>query len=155
MRWAIWWFAVFAAYVITVLTENGSEIVAGAIIAVFSTVIVAAGIGAAKPGVRGSWRWLRRLSGVPARMLLDSLIVTGRILRSLAGGANLDGYFIRLPYDPGDRQNEWTFGREGIAVFGISAAPNSLVADVDLRGELVVHKLVAGEQPHSSPEWPL
>lgn len=155
MRWAVWWFAVFAAYVITVLTENGSEIVAGAIIAAFSTAIVAVGLRSAKPGVRGSWRWLHRLAGVPARMLLDSFVVSWRILRSFAGGVNLDGYFIRLPYDPGDRQNEWTFGREGVAVFGISAAPNSVVADVDLRGELVVHKLVVGEQPHESPEWPL
>jgi hypothetical protein len=155
MRWAIWWFAVFAAYVITVLTRNGSEIVAGAIIAALSTVIVAAGIGGAKPGVRGSWRWLHRLAHVPAQMIRDAFVVSGRILRSFAGGTNLDGYFVRLPYDPGDREDEWTIGREGVAVFGISAAPNSVVVEVDLRGEMVIHKLVVGEQPHESPEWPL
>lgn len=155
MRWAVWWFAIFAAYVITVLTRNGSEIVAGAIVAALSTIIVAVGLRAAKPGVRGSWRWVRRLAGVPTQMLRDSFVVSGRILRSFTGDVNLDGYFMRLPYDPGDRQDEWTFGREGLAVFGISAAPNSVVADVDLRGELVIHKLVVGEQPHESAEWPL
>jgi hypothetical protein len=30
-----------------------------------------------------------------------------------------------------------------------------MVADVDLRGELVLHKLVAQQQPQGTPEWPL
>lgn len=155
MRWAVWWFAVFAAYVITVLTENGSEIIAGAIIAGFSAVIVGVALKNAKPGVRGSWRWVRRLARVPLQMLRDSLIVSFRILHSLTGGAHLEGYFMRIPYDPGDRGDAWTYGREGLAIFGISAAPNSVVTDVDERGELVIHKLVVGEQPQQSPQWPL
>lgn len=155
MRWAIWWFAVFAAYVITVLTRNGSEIVAGAIIALLSVIIVGFALRSAKPGVRAPWRWAIHLLAVPARMINDAFVVTGRIIGSFGGGANLDGYFMRLPYDPGDRDDAWTLGREGIAVYGISAAPNSLVADVDLRGTLLVHKLVASDQPQESAQWPL
>jgi hypothetical protein len=155
MRWAIWWFAIFGAYVITVLTQNPSEIIAGGIIAGLSTIIVAFALHAAKPGVRASWRWTVHLAAVPLRMLKDAFLVTGWILASLRGAVHLDGYFMRLPYDPGDREDEWTFGREGIAVFGISASPNSLVAEVDMRGTLLIHKLVAGEQPHESPQWPL
>jgi hypothetical protein len=155
MRWAIWWFAIFGAYVITVLTVNGSEIVAGAIIAALSAIIVACALHEAKPGVRATWRWIVHLAGVPVRMLKEALVVSGRILASFGGGVHLDGYFIRLPYDPGDRADEWTYGREGIAVYGISASPNSLVTEVDMRGTLLIHKLVAGEQPHESPQWPL
>lgn len=88
-------------------------------------------------------------------MLSDALLVSRRILWALSSGEKLVGYFIRIPYDPGDRANEWTMGREALAIYGISASPNSLVADVDLRGELVLHKLVASEQPAQSPEWPL
>jgi hypothetical protein len=155
MRWAIWWFAIFGAYVITVLTMNGSEIIAGAIIAAFSVIIVAFALREAKPGVRATWRWAAHLAAIPVRMLKDAFVVSGRILASFHDDAHLDGYFIRLPYDPGNRADDWTYGREGIAVYGVSAAPNSLVADVDLRGTLLVHKLVASEQPHESPEWPL
>lgn len=155
MRWAIWWFAIFAAYVITVLTENGSEIIAGAIIAALAVIIVAFAQSSAEPGVRARWGWTLHLVPVPLQMVRDAFVVSGRILASLRGGTNLDGYFMRLPYDPGDRDDAMTYGREGIAIFGISAAPNSVVADVDMRGTLLIHKLVAAEQPHESPQWPL
>lgn len=155
MRWALWWFALFAAYVIAELTQNGSEIVAGAIIAALSVGITVAAMRNSKPGVRARWSWLRRLSRVPGAMLRDALLVSLRILRSFTGSAELEGYFTRLPFNTADRSDPWTMGREGLAVFGISAAPNSLVADVDLRGELVVHKLFAAEQPAESAEWPL
>ncbi len=155
MRWALWWFAVFAAYVITVLTQNGSEIIAGAIIAAFALIIVAVALRNGDPGVRARWSWLRHLAGVPARMITDAVLVGKRIVSTLVAGGNLDGYFIRLPYDVGERDDPWTMGREGLAIFGISASPNSLVTEVDLRGELVLHKLVADAQPHASPQWPL
>lgn len=155
MRWAIWWFAIFGAYVVTVLTENGSEIIAGAIIAALATVVVAFAQRSAECGVRARWSWTLHWLSVPARMLKDSIQVTLWILKSLTGRVNLDGYFMRLPYDPGNRDDPWTFGREGIAIFGISASPNSVVPEVDLRGTLLIHKLIMGEQPHESPEWPL
>lgn len=88
-------------------------------------------------------------------MLSDALLVSRRIVWALASGEKLVGYFIRLPYDPGDRTSELNMGREALAIYGISASPNSLVVEVDMRGELVLHKLVASEQPAQSPEWPL
>lgn len=151
----MWWFAVFAAYVITVGTQNGSEIVAGAIIAVPCSALALAAFRHARPGVRVRWRWLRHLASVPSRMLSDALLVSRRIVWALASGEKLVGYFIRLPYDPGDRTSELNMGREALAIYGISASPNSLVVEVDMRGELVLHKLVASEQPAQSPEWPL
>jgi hypothetical protein len=151
----LWWFCVFAAYVITALTRNGSEIIAGAIIATFSTLIVAGALRNGAPDARARWKWLRHLAKVPVRMVADALLVSARIIRTLFSEDCLEGYFIRLPYDPGDRGDPWTMGREALVIMGVNASPNSMVADVDLRGELVLHKLVAQPQPHGSPEWPM
>jgi hypothetical protein len=151
----LWWFAVFAAYVITAGAQNGGEIAAGAIIAAPCCALALLAFRHATPGVRVQWRWLRHLAGVPRRMLSDALLVSKRIFWALTSGEKLVGYFIRIPYDPGDREDEWTMGREALVIYGISASPNSLVAEVDLRGELVIHKLVASDQPAQSPEWPL
>jgi hypothetical protein len=155
VRVFLWWFAVFAAYVITVGAQNGGEIVAGALIAVPCIALVLRAFDHASPGVRVRWRWLKHLAGVPARMLSDALIVSRRIVWALASREKLAGYFIRIPYHPGDRSGDWNMGREALAIYGISASPNSLVTEVDMRGELVLHKLVAAEQPAESPEWPL
>jgi hypothetical protein len=88
-------------------------------------------------------------------MMADALLVSARIVRTMFTADRLEGYFIRLPYDPGDRNDPWTMGREALVIMGVNASPNSMVADVDLRGELVLHKLVAQEQPQGTPEWPL
>jgi|SRR5579884_796038 len=155
MRWLLWWFSIFAAYVITALTRNGSEIIAGAIIAAIAALVVARAFTAGDPDARARWAWVRRLASVPVRMVADALLVWARIVRTIFTGDRLEGYFMRLPYDPGDRNDPWTMGREALVIMGVNAAPNSMVADVDLRGELVLHKLVAQEQPQGTREWPL
>lgn len=155
MRWVLWWFAVLSAYVIEFVTQVASEVVAGIIIAGLCTIIVGSALLSAKPGVRVHWSWLKYLLKVPAAMLRDALLVSGRILWALRSGQQLVGMIERVPYDPGDRQNELDQGREAIAIFGVNAAPNTVVADVDLRGELVIHKLIAREQPRRSRQWPL
>jgi hypothetical protein len=155
MRWLLWWFCIFAAYVITALTRNGSEIIAGAIIAAFATLIIACALPAGQPDARARWAWVSRLANVPLRMIADALLVSARIVRTMFTADRLEGYFIRLPYDPGDRNDPWTMGREALVIMGVNASPNSMVADVDLRGELVLHKLVAQQQPQGTPEWPL
>lgn len=155
MRWVLWWFAVLSAYVIEFVTQVASEVVAGIIIAGLCTIIVASALVSAKPGVRVYWSWLKYLVKVPAAMLRDALLVSGRILWALRSGQQLVGMIERVPYDPGDRQSEVDQGREAIAIFGVNAAPNTVVADVDLRGELVIHKLIAREEPRHSRQWPL
>lgn len=155
MRWVLWWFAVLSAYVIEFVTQVASEVVAGIIIGALCTLIVASALTHAKPGVRVYWSWLKYLAKVPAGMLRDALLVSGRIIAALFSGPQLAGMIERVPYDPGDRNNEVDQGREALAIFGVNAAPNTVVADVDLRGELVIHKLIAREEPRRSRQWPL
>lgn len=155
MRWVLWWFAILSAYVIELVTQTASEVVAGIIIAFLCTLVVAAALGNAKPGVRVHWRWLRHLAAVPAAMLGDALLVSARILWALRHGEQLAGMLKRIPYDPGDRQSDLDMGREALVVFGLCAAPNTIVAEVDLRGNILVHQLVARERPQHSRQWPL
>lgn len=155
MRWVLWWFAILSAYVIEFVTQTASEVVAGIIIAFLCTLIVAAALRHGEPGVRAYWSWLRHLAKVPAAMLRDALLVSGRIVWALRTGNQLVGMLVRVPYDPGDRNNPLDMGREGLVVFGVCAAPNTMVAEVDLRGNLLIHQLIAKEMPHESDRWPL
>lgn len=155
MRWVVWWFAILSAYVIEFVTQTASEVVAGIIIAFLCTLIVWSALSHAQPGVRARWSWLRHLARIPAAMLADALLVSGRIIWALRTGNQLVGRLKRIPYDPGDRENPWEVGREALVVYGTCAAPNTMVAEVDLRGNLLVHELVAREKPLESKEWPL
>lgn len=155
MRWVLWWFAILSAYVIEFVTQTVSEVVAGIIIAFLSTLIVTSALRHAKPGVRAYWRWLGHLSRIPVQMLRDALLVSGRIIWALRTGEQLVGMLVRVPYDPGDRNNPLDMGREALVVFGTCAAPNTMVADVDLRGNLLVHQLIAKELHAGSEQWPL
>lgn len=155
MRWVVWWFAILSAYVIEFVTQTASEVVAGIIIAFLCTVIVAAALQNAKPSVRVSWRWLRHLAAVPAAMVRDAFLVSARIVWAMRRGERLVGMLTRIPYDPGDRENELDLGREALVVYGTCAAPNTIVAEVDERGSLLVHQLVARDQKIASEQWPL
>jgi hypothetical protein len=155
MRWVLWWFAILSAYVIEFVTQTASEVVAGIIIAFLCTLVVAAALTHARPGVRVYWRWLKHFSKIPAAMLRDALLVSARIVWALRTGNQLVGMLKRVPFQPGDRENEFDMGREALVVFGVCAAPNTMVAEVDLRGTLLVHQLIAEEKPKESEQWPL
>lgn len=155
MRWVLWWFAILSAYVIEFGTQTASEVVAGIVIAFLCTVIIASAMRNAEPGVRVHWRWLSHLSKIPMQMLRDALLVSARIIWALRTGNQLVGMLKRVPYDPGDRENPLDMGREALVVFGTCAAPNTIVAEVDLRGNLLVHQLVAEEKTLESQRWPL
>ncbi len=155
MRWALWWFAVVTAYVVEFVVQNLGEVLAATIIAALSTAIVAEAMAQGRPGTRARWRWLSHYARIPRAILRDVFIVSARIVWSVRTGQPLVGRIIRVPYDPGDRMSDVEQGREAFVIFGVSAAPNTVVADVDLRGELVVHQLVAREDPRESRRWPL
>lgn len=155
MRWVLWWFAILSAYVIEFVTQTASEVVAGIIIAFLCTLIVASALRHARPGVQARWTWLRHLAHIPAAMLRDALVVSGRIIWAIHTGNQLVGRLKRIPYDPGDRTNPWDVGREALVVYGTCAAPNTMVAEVDLRGNLLIHELIARDKPLESEQWPL
>lgn len=156
MRWALWWLLILALYALEFCAQVWSEAAAGAIIAAIATLVAWAALSHARPGVRVRWRWLRHLAGVPAGMLRDALLVSRRVLWAIARGGELAGYLERVEYAPCDGADPYSVGREALVITGINAAPNSMVCDVDDRGSLVIHRLVAvPAEPRSSREWPL
>jgi multisubunit Na+/H+ antiporter MnhE subunit len=155
MRWVLWWFAILSAYVIEFVTQTASEVVAGIIIAFLCTLIVAAALTHAQPSVRVYWSWLRHLAKVPMAMLRDALLVSARIIWALRHGEQLVGMLVRVPFDRGDTANPLDVGREALVVYGVCAAPNTMVAEVDPRGNLLIHQLMAKELPRESEQWPL
>lgn len=155
MRWVLWWFAILSAYVIEFVAQTAGEVVAGIIIAFLCTLIVAAALANAKPSVRVHWGWLRHLAAVPGAMVRDAFVVSARIIWALRSGERLTGMLTRIPYDSGDRGNDLDQGREALVVYGTCAAPNTIVAEVDERGSLLVHQLVARKHKTASEQWPL
>jgi len=155
MRWALWWFALLTAYVVEFVVQTLGEVLAGAIIASLATIVMAGAASEGRPSTRAPWHWLSHYARIPAAILRDVFIVSARILWSLKSGEPLVGRIVRVPYDPGDRGSDLDQGREGLVVFGISAAPNTVVLDVDLRGDLVIHQLVFQDIPQESRRWPL
>lgn len=155
MRWALWWFVLLTAYVVEFVVQTLGEVAAAAIIGALATVVMAGAAAEGRPSTRVRWRWLSHYARIPAAVARDVFIVSARILWSLRSGEPLVGRIVRVPYDPGDRDSDLEQGREGLVIFGISAAPNTVVADVDVRGELVIHQLVFQEIPQESRRWPL
>ena len=152
MRWTIWWLAIFAIYLAEV-TVSAQEIVAGAIISTLCTLLLASALRGSR--LRVPLPWLRYLARVPMAMLRDVFVVSWRVLRSLFSGEELVGLLTRIPFDCGPNDSALDRGREALVVLAICAAPNTLVADVDSRGTLLIHELIAAPLPHRSDRWPL
>lgn len=155
MRWFLWWAALAVIYFVEVATPEPSEAVAAVFIAVCTTAIVAAALHSSQPSVSVDWRSLHHLRRVPARVLRDVFVVTKRILEALVRGETLNGRITRIAYEVGDPSSAADQGREAMVIFGICAAPNSIVADVDPRGALIVHQLTASSDTQASRRWPL
>ena len=155
IRWALWFAAIYVLYEIVAMVQDATEAITGLFVAAIATGVVAAAWRNASIGCRVRARELAHLGGVPLRMIRDAFGVLWWTLRALTGRANLEGYFVRVPFAVPDDDDAFGQGRAALAIFGVSAAPNSVVADVDGRGELVIHKLYASEQPAHSAQWPL
>lgn len=154
MRWGIWWFALVACYLAAAQAQVGTEAAAGAVIAFIAAGIAASAFRAPDADVRVRPSALRRYSALPARMAGDAVRICGVIIRALLRGEGLTGFFTRIPCRPG-QSDPFDQGREAVVVYGVSAAPNSIVTEVDVRGSLLVHELQARPLQTQSEEWPL
>lgn len=155
MRWVVWFLALYVLYEIVAMVQDATEAITGVFVAAIALALTAAAFRLAKIDVRTRWAWLRYWADAPVRMVSDAVQIIVRIVASFGGRAHLEGYFMRLPFALPDERDAFDEGRAGMAIYGVCIAPNSIVADVDERGELLVHKLFAGEQPARSPEWPV
>ena len=86
---------------------------------------------------------LKALGGLPqvaASVVRDTFLVAGAVVRALRGDPPQDA-IEEVPFEPGGDDARSAAGR-ALAVASTSAAPNSIVVDVDVqRGVLLVHRL--------------
>jgi multisubunit Na+/H+ antiporter MnhE subunit len=143
MRWLVWWVAIAAIYLLESATPGWGEAGIAIVVACAGTLVAALAIRNGRPGVRVPWARVAQLAPVPLAMLRDVFRVTRRILESYGGRTSLVGLITRQPYDVGAPGDETAVGSEAMAILRVCLAPNTVVLDVDERGELVVHELEA------------
>jgi multisubunit Na+/H+ antiporter MnhE subunit len=77
---------------------------------------------------------------IAGEVVRDTFVVTGALLRALRGQAP-DDALEELPFDPGG-DDAAAAARGALTIAGTSAAPNSIVVDVDPeRRTMLVHRL--------------
>ena len=130
-------------WVLLTSTFRGSELVAGAIAAVLSAATVEAVRERERFLFRPRLRWLRRAVGIPARVVVQTLVLTAVLVRHLTGSKRVRGAFVAVPFRYGGENDAEDAARRALVVAGVSVAPNTVVVGVDAnRDELLAHQLV-------------
>ena len=134
------WLAFSAIEALLVGKIDPQETPVGIAIAALAALVTVGSLAAA--GVRYAVP-ISALASFPAlvwSIVRDTVIVTGALLRALAGTPP-DDRLQRIPFDPGG-DDAVSAARRALAVAGTSASPNSVVVDADAEhGVLVVHRL--------------
>jgi multisubunit Na+/H+ antiporter MnhE subunit len=131
--------------------ETPVGVVAGAVAALGTLAVLRA----SEERYRFRWAWLRIVPAIVANVVRDTLHVFAILLRRLAGGPLPDDRIVEIPFDPGGDDAE-SNARRALAVAAVSAAPNSIVLDLQRAGgTLRIHYLDSHVPKPRSREWPL
>ena len=152
-----WWILLAAFWLILVDTTAFSELWAGAAAAAIATLAVLAVRVSGPVLSTPSPGWLARFMSLPVQVISDSIVVMNAIGRRLLLRQPVDGVFRAVPFDPGG-DDPRSAARRALVIAGISAAPNSVVVDVDRAGGTVLlHQLIPTLEPPGGGdrEWPL
>jgi multisubunit Na+/H+ antiporter MnhE subunit len=143
--WLVWWSILMAFWVIIDYSINPDELLAGAAAAALGAFL--AELACHQAGVRFHVRarWLVHALILPGQIVRDTLIVFGALARLLLRGEQPDSGFREIPTRFGD-DSPTAVTRRVLLVGGRSVAPNTSVAGIDKRREvMVVHQLVVNE----------
>lgn len=140
----LWEAACVGLWLLTLSSVNPAEVV----VAVVAALPCAALAVAARRAVGGSWRprpaWARWLLPLPVAVLADTVRVLGLAAGVLLGRRIPDGE-VRTVDLPRDRPAGTRRARAAAAAALVSAAPGTVVLDVEMRsGRMLVHALGAG-----------
>jgi multisubunit Na+/H+ antiporter MnhE subunit len=144
----LWFFLAWAAgsmvlWMLLTSTVKGSELVAGAIAAVVTAVVVEAVRERERFAFRPRLRWLRRAVAIPVRVVVESWQVTVALTRHATGRTRVRGTFVAIPFEHGERDDPEAAARRALVTVGVSMTPNTVVVGIDPdRNELLTHQLV-------------
>jgi multisubunit Na+/H+ antiporter MnhE subunit len=99
---------------------------------------------------------LRRLAVVPWQVVTETGQVFALAARKAAGRPTVSGALRTVPLDSGPDARGWPAARrEAVLTALLSAAPNTVVVDIDMEaGTALVHQLAGAPQPDELPARP-
>jgi multisubunit Na+/H+ antiporter MnhE subunit len=99
---------------------------------------------------------LRSLAAVPWQVVAETGQVFALAARKAAGRPVAPGALRTVPVDVGTDMRGWPAARrEAVLTALLSAAPNTVVVDIDMEaGTALVHQLAAAPEPDADPARP-
>jgi len=99
---------------------------------------------------------LRRLAAVPWQVVAETGQVFALAARKAAGRPAGPGALRTVPVDVGPDMHGWPAARrEAVLTLLLSAAPNTIVVDIDMEaGTALVHQLAGDPEPDPHPALP-
>jgi multisubunit Na+/H+ antiporter MnhE subunit len=144
--------ALLGIWIVLAGEPDTQDLVSGSVAAVLA---VGAGYlisqrGKMVPGVRAAD--LRTLAAVPWQVVAETGQVFALAARKAAGRPVAPGVLCTVPLDAGPDASGWPAARrEAVLTALLSAAPNTVVVDIDMEaGTALVHQLVGAPQPDAS-----
>jgi len=139
---------------------DGQDLVAGSAAAALAVSIgfFVSRRGEALPGLRR--RDLREAAALPGRLVVETWQVFMVAARKLAGREVAAGRWVTVPAETGADLEGWRAARrDSVRTVLLSAAPNTVVADIDAKaGTALVHRLAGragrGDHPAGRPAEP-
>jgi multisubunit Na+/H+ antiporter MnhE subunit len=144
--------ALLGIWIVLAGQPDTQDLVSGAVAAVLA---VAAGYlisqrGKMVPGVRAAD--LRTLAGVPWQVVVETGQVFALAARKASGRRVAPGALCTVPLDAGPDARGWPAARrEAVLTALLSAAPNTVVVDINMEaGTALVHQLAGAPRPDAS-----
>ena len=132
------------------------DLVVGSVAAVLAvgTGYLVSDRGKMVPGARVAG--LRTLAGVPWQVVAETWQVFALAARKAAGRPAAPGALCTVPVDVGTHVRGWPAARrEAVLTALMSAAPNTIVVDIDMEaGTALVHQLAGDPEPGAHPVLP-
>ena len=133
------WFAFAAVEALLVGKIDPQETPVGIAVAALAALATTSALAAAGVRYDVPLASVAQLPRIAVDVLRDTFVITGALIRVLRGAAP-DDRLEELPFDPGD--GPAAAARGALTIAGTSAAPNSVVVDVDPeRRTMLVHRL--------------
>ncbi len=148
--------ALLGMWIVLAGQPDAQDLVAGSVAAVLAVGVgyLVSQRGRMVPGVRAAD--LQTLAAVPWQVVVETGQVFALAARKAAGRPVAPGALRTIPVDVGTDVRGWPAARrEAVLTALMSAAPNTIVVDIDMEaGTALVHQLAGAPEPDAHPARP-
>lgn len=154
--WLIWAGALLGMWIVLAGQPDVQDLVAGSASAVLAVGVgyLVSQRGQMVPSIRVAD--LRALAAVPWQLVVETGQVFALAARKASGRPAAPGALRTVPVDVGTDVRGWPAARrEAVLTALLSAAPNTIVVDIDMEaGTALVHQLAGAPEPDAHPALP-